>query len=122
MANCVSFRSAFRSGPCYLLRLGCADVAEARRRKSLLNAWFTERGQEIAEALGNDWFRTNPDEIDEAVQDLLEAEQNPVGITLEEMDKLFSDAFKDVPDEEWANLPDDLSDRIDEYLYGIYRR
>ena len=115
------FQKCLPERPRYLLRLGCADMAEARRKKSLLNAWFTERGQEIAEALGNDWFKTNPDEIDEAVQDLMEAEQNPVGITLEEMDKLFSAAFKDVPDEEWANLPDDLIDRLDEYLYGVDR-
>ena len=42
-----------------------------------------------------------------------------VGITLEEMDKLFAEATKDVPDEEWTNLPDDLIDRLDEYLYGV---
>jgi len=107
--------------PRYLLRLGCADDAEARRRETLLHAWFTERGQQLEEASGDAWFLTNPGQIDEAIQHLMEGEMHGRGITLEEMDKLFSDAFKNVPDEEWANLPDDLIDRLDEYLYGVDR-
>lgn len=107
--------------PRYLLRLGCADDAEARRRETLLHAWFTERGQQLEEASGDAWFLTNPGQIDEAIQHLMEAELHGRGITLEQMDKLFAEAFKDVPDEEWANLPDDLIDRLDEYLYGVDR-
>ena len=105
--------------PRYLLRLGCADDAEARRRESLLHAWFTERGQQLEEASGDAWFLTSPGQIDEAIQHLMEGEVHGRGITLEEMDKLFAEATKDVPDEEWANLPDDLIDRLDEYLYGV---
>ncbi|MDE0680062.1 MAG: hypothetical protein OXI11_07600 [Gammaproteobacteria bacterium] len=107
--------------PRYLLRLGCADDAEARRREMLLHAWFTDRRQQLEEASGDAWFLTNPGEIDEAIDHLMGAELHVGGITLEEMDKLFSDAFKNVPDEEWANLPDDLIDRLDEYLYGVDR-
>ena len=107
--------------PRYLLRLGCADDAEARRRETLLHAWFTERGQQLDEASGGNWFLTNPGQIDEAAQDLMEVERHGRGITLEEMDKLFADLTKDVPDEAWASLPDDLIDRLDEYLYGVDR-
>lgn len=107
--------------PRYLLRLGCVDDAEARRRETLLHAWFTERGQQLEEASGDAWFLTNPGQIEEAIQHLMEAEPHVGGITLEDMDKLFSEAFKDVPDEEWANLPDDLIERLDEYLYGVDR-
>ena len=107
--------------PRYLLRLGCADDTEARRREALLQAWFTERGQQLDEAPGYGWFLANPGQIDEAAQHLMEAELHVGGMTLEEMDKLFAEATKDVPDEEWANLPDDLIDRLDEYLYGVDR-
>ena len=107
--------------PRYLLRLGCTDDAETRRREKALLAWFTERGQQLEEASGDAWFLTNPGEIDEAIEHLMGAELHVGGITLEEMDKLFAEAFKDVPDEEWANLPDDLIDRLDEYLYGVDR-
>lgn len=107
--------------PRYLLRLGCADDAEARRREALLHAWFTERGQQLDEAPGDNWFLTNPGQIDEAAQDLMEAERHGGGITLDEMDKLFAELTKDVPDEAWASLPDDLIDRLDEYLYGVDR-
>lgn len=108
--------------PRYLLRLGCADDAEARRREMLLYAWFTERGQKLEEASGDAWFLTNPAQIDEAIQHLMGAELHVGGINLEEMDKLFAEATKDVPDEDWANLPDDLIDRLDEYLYGVDRQ
>ena len=60
--------------PRYLLRLGCADDAEARRRESLLHAWFTERGQQLEEASGDAWFLTSPGQIDEAIQHLMEGE------------------------------------------------
>lgn len=108
--------------PRYLLRLGCADEAEARRREMLLHAWFTDRGQQFEEASGNAWFLTHPYEIDDAIQHLFGAELHVGSTNLHEEEKKFADAFKDVTDEDWARLPEDLSDRLDEYLYGVRRR
>lgn len=107
--------------PRYLLRLGCADEAEARRREMLLHAWFTDRGQRFEEASGNAWFLTHPYEIDDAIQHLFGAELHVGSTNLHEEEKKFADAFKDVTDEDWARLPEDLSDRLDEYLYGVRR-
>ncbi|MCY3940166.1 MAG: hypothetical protein OXG29_03675 [Gammaproteobacteria bacterium] len=120
-AQLRDFHENLPERPRYLLRLGCADDAEARRREALLQAWFTERGQQLDEAPGDGWFLANPGQIDEAAQHLMEAELHVGGMTLERMDKLFAEIFKDVPDEEWANLPDDLIDRLDGYLYGVDR-
>ncbi len=108
--------------PRYLLRLGCADDAEARRRERLLHAWFMDRGQQLEEAPGNEWFITNPGEIDEAIQHLMGAELHVGSTNLHEEEKKFAEAFKDVTDEGWASLPDDLIDRLDEYLYGVHRK
>ena len=115
-----NFRKNLPERPRYLLRLGCADDAEARRRERLLHAWFTDRGQELEEAPGNEWFLTNPGEIDEAIQHLMGAELHVGSTNLHEEEKKFAEAFKDVTDEDWASLPDDLIDRLDEYLYGVH--
>ncbi len=34
------------------------------------------------------------------------------------IEDVITDIFKDVPDEEWDNLPQDLTDKLDYYLYG----
>ena len=34
------------------------------------------------------------------------------------LDEIVRANFKDVPLREWDRLPDDLIDRLDEYLYG----
>ena len=116
------FRKNLPERPRYLLRLGCAGDAEARRRERLLRAWFTDRGQQLEEAWGNEWFLTNPGEIDEAIQHLMGAELHVGSTDLHEEERKFAEVFKDVTDEDWAQLPDDLSDRLDEYLYDIYLR
>ena len=35
----------------------------------------------------------------------------------ERVDKIIEEVFKDVPDGEWDKLPNDLTDRIDDYIY-----
>ena len=114
------FRHNLPERPCYLLRLGCADEAEARRRERLLHAWFTDHGQQLEEAPGNEWFLANPGELDEAIQHLFGAELHVGSTDLYEEERKFAEAFKDVPDKDWAKLPDDLIDRLDEYVYGGY--
>lgn len=115
------FRENLPERPRYLLRLGCADDAEARRRETLLHAWFTERGQQLDEAPGDAWFLTNPGQINEAIQELVGAELHVGTTNLHEEIRKSAEAFKDVPDEAWESLPDDLIDRLDEYLYGVDR-
>ena len=113
------FREILPERPRYLLRLGCADDAEARRRERLLHAWFKDHGQQLEEAWGNEWYLTNSGEIDEAIQHLMGTELHVGSTDLHEEERKFAEAFKDVTDEDWAKLPDDLSDRLDEYLYDI---
>ena len=117
-----NFHEDLPERPRYLLRLGCADEAEARRREMLLHAWFTSRGQKLEDVSGDAWFMTNPDELDEAIQHLFGAELHVGSTDLHEEERKAADAFKDVTDEDWAQLPEDLSDRLDEYLYGVHRR
>ena len=116
----LGFRRYLPEKPRYLLRLGCADDAEARRREMLLCAWFKERGQQLEEASDNVWFLTNTGEIDEAIQHLFGAELHVGSTDLYEEERKFAHAFKDVADEDWAKLPADLIDRLDESLYGGY--
>ncbi len=57
--------------PHYLLRICCTNEREARQSESLLHACFERRGQKIEGLPGNEWFRTNPDEVKEVVQTLM---------------------------------------------------
>ena len=54
--------------PCYLIRYGCADEAEARDREQLLHKYFKSRRQKIEDLPGDEWFLTNVDEIIEAIR------------------------------------------------------
>ncbi len=61
------FQENLPERPSYLLRLGCANDREARDMEALLHAWFRNRGQKLDSAPGEEWFATNPKEIEEAV-------------------------------------------------------
>ena len=116
-------RRIFRSVPRYvLLRLGCADDREAKDRESLLHAWFRTRRQKLDDLPGEEWFVTNPDEIEcEAIRNITDAG----GPTCRdegahEIEAVIAAAVHspDVPAEDWDRLPEDLTDRLDDYLYG----
>lgn len=108
--------------PRYLLRLGCADDAQARRREMLLHAWFTSRGQKIEKVSGNEWFRTNPGEIREAIRNITGANHLARGENIPESEDIIADAFSDVTADDWEQLPEDLTDHLDKHLYGEYLR
>ncbi len=38
------------------------------------------------------------------------------------IEDIIADIVSDVPDEEWAKLPPDLSDQLDHYVYGTPKR
>ena len=104
--------------PRYLLQLRCADEREARDREALLHAWFRSRGQKLNDLPGEEWFLTNPSEIEEAVRNIIDADApSGKGSTLE-IEEVIAAAFKDVTADEWARIPDDLTERLDDYLYG----
>lgn len=108
--------------PRYLLRLGCADDREAKDRESLLHAWFRSRRQKLDDLPGEEWFVTNPDEIEEAIRNITGA-GGPTGDEgADQIEAVIAAAFKDVPVEDWDRLPEDLTDRLDDYLYGDERR
>ncbi len=104
--------------PCYLLRLRCADDREARDREALLHAWFRSRGQGLNDPPSKNWFLTNPSEIADAVRNIIGADALPGNTSNLEIEDVIDEAFKDVPAEDWARLPADLTDRLDDYLYG----
>ena len=104
--------------PHYLLRLGCADAREARDREFLLHAWFRSRGQKLDGVPGEEWFLTNPLEIEEAVRNVIDTNDPLEGTAAHEIEDAIAVAFEDVTVQDWERLPDDLTDRLDDYLYG----
>ena len=101
--------------PSYLLRIGCLDEAEARRRETLLHAWFQNRRQRIEDLPGHEWFLISPSEIEEAIRAIIEP---TVGMSTPGIESEIADIFEDVPAKDWESLPKDLTDRLDHYLYG----
>ena len=101
--------------PSYLVRIGCPDEAEARRREALLHAWFQTRGQRMDDVPGHEWFLTTPSEIEDAIRAIIEPamDTNTPGVEAE-----IADIFEDIPVKDWESLPKDLTDRLDHYLYG----
>lgn len=107
--------------PRYLLQLRCADEREARDREALLHAWFRSRGQKLNDLPGEEWFLTNPREIEEAVRNIIDADAPSVTGSTLEIEEVIAAAFKDITADEWARIPDDLTERLDDYLYGSDR-
>ncbi len=104
--------------PCYLLRIGCEDEAEAKRREDLLHAWFRERKQVIDDLPGKEWFLTNPTEIEAAIRAILIPDESTAQVKPPDVEDAMAEALKGVTAEDWESLPADLTDRLDHYLYG----
>ena len=115
------FQENLPERPRYLLRLGCADEREAREREALLHAWFRSRGQKLNDLPGEEWFRTNSGEIVEAVRNIIGADAPSGKESTIEIENVIADAFKAVTADDWAGLPEDLTERLDDYLYGSDR-
>ena len=115
------FQENLPERPRYLLRLRCADEREARDREALLHAWFRSRGQKLNNLPGEEWFLTNSSEIGEAVRNII-GDNPPTGYgsTLE-IEDVIAATFADVTADDWARLPEDLTERLDDYLYGSDR-
>lgn len=56
--------------PKYLIRVGFASEADAAQFERVLHFWFRNRDRQVEDIPGVEWFRTNPDEIVEAIQQL----------------------------------------------------
>lgn len=113
------FQEHLPERPRYLLRLACADEGEARDREMLLHAWFTSRDQALAGAPGRGWFRTNPRELESAVRNLIDVGSVSGETGAAGVEDLIAATFDGVTADDWATLPDDLTDRLDEHLYGV---
>ena len=111
------FQENLPERPRYLLRLRCADEREARERESLLHAWFKSRGQKLNDLPGEEWFLTNPSEIEEAIRNIIGADAPSGKASALEIEDVIATAFKDVTADDWARLPEDLVERLDHYLY-----
>lgn len=111
------FQENLPEWPCYLLRLWCADEREARERESLLHAWFRSRGQKLNDLPGEEWFLTNPSEIEEAIRNIIGADAPSGKASTVEIENIIAAAFKDITTNDWARLPEDLVERLDHYLY-----
>lgn len=104
--------------PRYLLRLGCADEREARDREALLHAWFRSRGQKLDEPPGEGWFLTSPSEIVDAVRNIIEPDALSSRGSALDVEEVIAEAFEDVTADDWMRVPEDLTERLDDYLYG----
>ncbi len=111
------FQENLPERPRYLLRLRCADEREARERETLLHAWFRSRGQKLNDLPGEEWFLTNPSEIEEAIRNIIGADAGSGKASTLEIEDVIATAFKDVTVDDWARLPEDLVERLDHYLY-----
>ncbi len=112
------FRENLPERPRYVLRLACADEREARDREALLHAWFRTRGRKLKDLPGQEWFLTNPAEIDEAIRNIIGPADLVGDRSAVRIEDLMAEAFKDVKEDEWTQLPGDLTDRLDDHLYG----
>lgn len=111
------FQENLPEQPRYLLRLRCADDREAREREFLLHAWFRSRGQKLNDLPGEEWFLTNPVEIEEAIRNIVGADPLSGKAGTLEIEDVIAAAFKDVTTDDWTRLPEDLVERLDHYLY-----
>lgn len=111
------FQENLPERPRYLLRLRCADEGEARQRESLLHAWFKSRKQHMNDLPGKEWFLTNPNEIVEAVRNIIGAGVVSANVRAPEIEDVIAKAFRDVTAGDRARLPEDLTERLDYYLY-----
>ena len=116
------FQENLPEWPRYLLRLGCADEREARDREALLHAWFRSRGQKLNDLPGEQWFLTNASEIEEAVRNIIGADASSDKAKTPEIEDVIAASFKGLTADDWARLPEDLTERLDDYLYGSDHR
>lgn len=65
------FQENLPERPRYLLRLRCPNEPEAKRRESLLHSRFSVLKRRIDNVPGQEWFLTNPSEIEEALRFLI---------------------------------------------------
>ena len=64
------FRANLPAVPKYLIRIGFTSEAAAGQFERMLHYWFRSRDRQVENIPGVEWFRTNSDEIVEAVQQL----------------------------------------------------
>ena len=67
---------------------------------------------------GEEWFVTNQDEIKVAIRSITGAGAPTGDEGAHGIEAVIATAFEDVPVEDWDRLPEDLTDRLDDYLYG----
>ena len=115
------FQENLPERPRYLLRIRCADERQARDREALLHAWFRSRGQNLSNVPGEEWFLTNAREIGEAVRNLIGHNPAPGNGSTPEIEDVIAAVFEDVTADDWARLPEDLTERLDDHLYGSDR-
>ena len=61
---------------------------------------------------------TDPKEIADGVRNIIGANALQGNASDLEIEDVIDDAFKDVAADDWTRLPADLTDRLDDHLYG----
>ena len=61
---------------------------------------------------------TDPKEIADGVRNIIGANALHGNASNLEIEDVIDDAFKDVAADDWTRLPADLTDRLDDHLYG----
>ncbi len=67
---------------------------------------------------GKEWFMTDPKQIADGVRNIIGAKARQGDASNLEIEDAIDDAFKDVTADDWTRLPADLTDRLDDHLYG----
>lgn len=91
---------------------------EARDRETLQHALSRSWRQALRDLPGKEWFVTDPKETADGVRNIVGANALRGNASNLEIEDAIDDAFKDVTADGWARLPADLTDRLDDYLYG----
>ena len=94
------------------------NCCEARDRETLQHALSWSWRQALSYLSGEEWLMTDPKEFADGVRNIIGANALRRNAGNLEIEDAIDDAFKDVTADDWTRLPADLTDRLDDYLYG----
>lgn len=67
---------------------------------------------------GKVWLMTDPKEFADRARNIIGASALQGNASNLKIEDAIDDAFKDVTADDWTRLPADLTDRLDDHLYG----
>lgn len=98
-------------------------TSQAFERQSVYNTDMGNRVIHISDADAASDFTSLLDRVRAGDEVVIEHDARPVAVLrpaapAQSIDQVFAAIAADVPDEDWARVPTDLSKNVDHYLYG----